>query len=336
MSTYSIVAYSLILEDRYVRGDKHRHLFNPMPHGGDDFLMAVSAFFESFNGSLSSWKDTHFGEVAGVRRHGRTIGAIMNAGRSGLESDINDPRVPEEPTFKRQRRHIERFPVRQYVAIPEGSQIAYWLFESVSNSSLGLPYRQEFLREFHARYKNLGPAFSPVVYEEAWDELAQKNNVYIEEVRVVRSRATSDAFASMGTGNLTGQYIQVINARGNPQQRQGLLTQIKNHFFIPGTGGNGIVARDPEVSEVSATVVVDGRETTVTVDRRRPVSMRIPLPTRDGDRPGDDQFYSEAQKWVTDLADRDGVTLPSGWSQGAWQHDANYGRLGVQHEASAT
>ncbi|MGY1719205.1 hypothetical protein ACI8AG_09170 [Blastococcus sp. SYSU DS0552] len=331
MAKHAIVGYSIHLEGRWVRGQKPRHLLAPMPTG-DDMLMFISGFFESLRGNVGAAKDHHFGETTDIQRLGRTIGARMNAGRSGLETDINDPLHPEEGTFRRQKRHVENIAVRQLVVIPEGSKTGYWLFESVGGRSLGTGYRTQFKRDFVARYPKLQPVFEPIVLEEAWDTYTDNEEALVEQVRIVRSHANPDQMESMGIGDVNGRYIQVLEAE-TPTRTKRVFGGLRDRYFRRTDEGRW-VPRDPEVTEVSAKVLVEGKERTVVVDREDPVKMRIELDTSKDEAPSDSYFYSEARDWVVDLAERDDVTLPADWRSGEWTHDSDYGQLGAQDGTS--
>ena len=289
--------------------------------------MAVSAFFESFDQSLGSHKDTYFGEVTGIERRGRTIAATMNAGRGGLESTLSDPDRVEEPAFYRERRHIERVPIRQLVVIPENSLTGYWIIEAVGLRTLSQAYREAFRRAFRGRWSRVSAVFEHVVHEEAWTAYEDNPNAFVEQVRVVRSRIADDRAEMMGIGDLPGEYIQTVQTSVS-QQKDGLLRRVREAHYNRNDEGQ-LVPIDADLTEVSATIRIGDRETSVIIDRERPIGMRVRLDTDNDQRPSDTYVYSRAREWVLELAERDDVLLPANWAQGEWDHDPNFGRLGA-------
>jgi hypothetical protein len=333
LTTHALIGYSLHLETLFQRGGKQRHVLCPMPNGRGDFLMAISAFLEGFTGVMGADRDNHYGEVQHIQRLGRTIGTRMKAGRSGLVSDINDPTRPDEPAFQRESRHVERFPIRQLVVVPEGSKTGYWIFESVGGRSLGEGHRRQFRKDFRARYGNLGVTFEPLIVQEAWDAYADNPDAVVDQLRIVRSHARRDRTDAMGIGDVSGQYIEALVTKENPQRTQKILNKLRDQFFRRNDEGRW-VPKDPEVTEVSATVRIGEQERNVVVDRSSPVRMRVVLDTPKDGPPSDSYFYSEARSWVEELAKRDDVALPADWRTGEWAHDPNFGLLGAHDGAS--
>ena len=293
--------------------------------------MAVSAFFESFHGSLGSHKDTYFGEVTDIERRGRTITATMKAGRGGLESTLSDPARADEPAFVRERRHIERVPIRQMVVIPERSVTGYWIIEAVGLRTLSEAYRREFRQAFRGRWSQLSPRFEHIVHEEGWTAYENSPDAYVEQVRVVRSRVAQDRAESMGIGNVPGEYIQILQTA--QAERSGLLRKVREALYNKNDEGK-LTPKDDDLTEVSATIRIGDRETSVIIDRERPIGMRVLLDTEKDKRPSDDYVYSKARDWVRELAGRDDVLLPAGWTEGKWEHDQKFGRLGADDASS--
>lgn len=334
LPTHSLVAYSVHLEDRYTRQERQRRTLAPMP-GGDDMLMVTSAYLESFRGRVGSYKDTHFGRVTDITRRGRMIESSMRAGRGGMASDISDPaRAAQEGTFKREPRHIEWVPVRQLVVIPPGSLTGYWFFESVGGRSLGAQYRRQFARDFTSRYPKLRPVFERIVAAELWTDYEENETAVVEQLRIVSARASQDRADQLGLGDVDGPYVELIVTKDKPQKTT-VMSQLRKKLFKRDSEGL-LVPRDPNLTEVSATLRIDGREREVTVDREHEFGMRIQLPTEGDQPPSDSFFYSEARAWAQELAERDDVTLPADWAQGDWQHDVTFGTLGAGDGAAGT
>jgi hypothetical protein len=317
------------VKDRYARKAKRQlHPLAALPtKPPQDTLMAVSAFFESFNDTLGSHKDTYFGEVTGIERRGRTIAATMNAGRGGLESTLSDPDRRHEPTFYRERRHIERVPIRQLVVVPENSLTGYWIIEAVGLRTLSEAYRREFRRAFTGRWSRLSPTFEHIVHHEAWTAYEDSADAYVEQVRVVRTRIARDRAESMGIGDTAGEYIQIVQT-AEGQQRGRLLRQVREALYTRDDKGR-LTPKEDDLTEVSATIRIGDREASVTIDRERPMGMRVHLDAEKDQRPSDTYVYSRARDWVVELAERDDVTLPAGWATGDWEHDSKFGRLGA-------
>ncbi len=289
--------------------------------------MAVSAFFESFTDTLSSHKDTHFGEVTAIERRGRTIAATMNAGRGGLSSTLSDPDRRHEPTFHREPRHIERVPIRQLVVVPENSVTGYWIIEAVGLRTLSEAYRNEFRRAFTGRWSQLSPTFEHIVHEEAWAKYEDNEDAYVEQVRVVRTRVAADRAESMGVGNVPGEYIQILQTARS--EKAGLLRKVREALYQRDDRGQ-LTPKDEDLTEVSATIRIGDRETNVTIDRERPIGMRVRLDHGKDQRPSDTYVYSRAREWVVELAERDDVALPAEWAKDDWEHDPKFGRLGAE------
>jgi hypothetical protein len=290
--------------------------------------MAVSAFFESFNNQLGSHKDTYFGEVTGIERRGRTISATMSAGRGGLESTLSDPTRTDEDPFLRERRHVERVPIRQLVVIPEGSITGYWIIEAVGLRTLSEVYRQNFRQAFTGRWPKLAPKFEHIVHEEAWTQYEEDENAYVEEVRITRSRMTRDRAEAMGIGNVTGEYIEIIQT-AQPPKGGGVLRRIRERNYRQNKDGS-LTPRSKDLTEVSARVRIGDRETDVIIDREKAIGMRVLLEHKDDERPSDTYVYSKAREWVVELAKRDDVLLPADWAKDQWKHDPEFGRLGAK------
>ncbi|SDP46603.1 hypothetical protein SAMN05660199_03963 [Klenkia soli] len=321
------------MKDRYQRkGGRVSYPLSALPGSPTrDSLMAVSVFFESLAGVLDAHKDSYFGEVTSVHRRGRTIAATMNAGRGGLESMLSDPSRNDEAPFMRERRHVERVPIRQLVVIPENSVTGYWIIEAVGLRTLSHAYRQAFRREFGGRWKRLTWKFEPIVHEEAWEQYEASDDAMLEEVRVVRRRATRDRATALGVGDVEGEYIEIMQ-QASPKRGGKLLRKIRRKHYRRNDEGN-LVPRDADVTEVSVRVRIGDHETSVIIDRERAVGMRVPLTTERDERPTDSYFYSRAREWVVELAGRDDVLLPADWAQTEWQHDPTFGQLGAEHGA---
>ena len=318
------------MQDRYgPRGaEKQLYKLSALPtKPSADTLMAVSAFFESFDNTLGSHKDTYFGEVTDVVRRGRTIAATMKAGRGGLESTLSDPTRSDEEPFARELRHIERVPVRQMVVIPENSITGYWIIEVVGLRTLNEAYRTAFKRAFRHRWGRLSAEFEHIVHGEAWTAYEDSPNASVEQVRIVRSRVMRDRAEAMGIGNVPGEYIQIIQT-AESSQKGGLLRKVREALYNRDDEGV-LTPKDDDLTEVSATIRIGDREASVIIDRERPMGMRVRLDTEKDKRPSDDYVYSKAREWVRELADRDDVVLPDGWADGEWEHDPKFGRLGA-------
>ncbi|WP_299956731.1 hypothetical protein [uncultured Modestobacter sp.] len=330
---HSLVGFRFTIEDRYGRKAKRqKYPLAALPlTPSQDTLMAVSAYFESFDQKLDSHKDIYFGEVAGIERRGRTIGATMTAGRGGLSSTLSDPAAPHEPHFRREPRHVERVAIRQLVVVPENSVVGYWIVEAVGLRTLSQVYRDRFRRAFTGRWSRLSPKFEPIVHAEAWDQYEEDDSVEVEEVRFVRSRVTPDRAEALGVGDVKGEYIEIMQSV--VPRKGSWLKSVREANYRRNDSGV-LEPRSEDLTEVSARVRIGGRETDVIIDREKPVGMRILLGDEGDGRPTDTYFYSRAREWVLELAKRDDVLLPAGWAKDEWDHDPEFGRLGADSDSS--
>ncbi|OKJ97536.1 hypothetical protein AMK34_11180 [Amycolatopsis sp. CB00013] len=277
---------------------------------------ALIALFGLLNGMLGRRVDerTKHLTIQDVRPAGRSVRFKVDLGTSGVSSTFIDPAAANaKPIFKRAEKHIESNERRGLIVAGTKSTVGMIALESWSNST-GSSQLMPLLKRGFSAHTGLVIDFDAVVHEQALHAFLEE--AQIGAITLRRAGLPPDLADQLEVRDKEAPLgrLEMKISRGRiPEFKQRLTDKFRNddqaRAQLLSVGGL-------DFDEVNVKMQVGDRSTTLSIAAERMPSFVYQIPGREA--PSDEEFYSEVQQMVPEVARAFGAIVGAGWETGNW------------------